>query len=189
MLFSDGRLFHVNITDASCQATSFAANQAGFSTFGMAFVSDQAGSASETLYVAQGTAQGVGSMLGRIDSGSLQLQPIGPYDQLASAAELTGTGNGDLFGFFRTQPITVAQINKGNAAILAQGSPALGPTMVAWAFAFWGGDLPVQRCVAHRQPPRSLQLSNGQTQTISLNVGFTAVGAGVSTCAPLSIPR
>ena len=49
--FSDGGLFKVSTSDASCQATGFEKLQSGFERFGMAFATNSATSQDETLYV------------------------------------------------------------------------------------------------------------------------------------------
>ena len=67
-----------------------------------------------SLYVAGIASTGVGTGLGIIDFGKNTVGPIGPFGGALSGqnAELTGTGDGRLFGFFTTTPIQVAQLDK-----------------------------------------------------------------------------
>ncbi len=186
VLFSDGKLYHVDTTTAACSATSYVPGQQGFSTFGMGFVSDTSGSDAETLYV----ADYFGSGLAKIDTQSLSLSFIGAYDQLPNqAAELTGTGDARLFGFYQGSPIIIAEIDKSNAHILSQAPQPSVSIGSGWAFAFWGGDFwlftsPLGDSQIDRYRP-----SDGTTTTVKYNLGSNIVGAGVSTCAPVEPPN
>lgn len=80
--------------------------------------------------------------LASLDTSTLHLSYIGAYDALGSSAELTGTGDGRLFGRFFGPTWTVAEIDRSTAAILSQApQPAVGilGNSGAFAFAFWGG--------------------------------------------------
>jgi len=137
ILFNDGTIFHVDVKDASCVATGFQAGQEGFQNFGMGFVANNAGSSEETLYV----ADYFGTGLGKIDTKTLTLTTVGPWDKLAgNTAELTGTGDARLFGFFSMSPINVAEIDKNTGNILSQAPQPSVNIGGGWAFAFWGGD-------------------------------------------------
>jgi hypothetical protein len=187
VLFSDGHMFHVSTQDASCTATSFQPAQAiGFETFGMGFVSDAAGSDAETLYVG---AYG-GSGIGVIDTQSLALSPVGMYDTVFGAAEITGTGDGRLYGFFESGMDVVAEIDKTNSHIITTYSPTV-EIGDAWAFAFWGGSfyLFTNPNMAGSSQVDRYDPMNNSTTTVVPSVGFRIVGAGVSTCAPLEPPE
>lgn len=206
VLYDDGSLFHVSTTTAECTPTQFAPNQEGVRIFGMAFVSDAEGSTSETLFLNDnsspanlGNVFGIELMnkgLARIDASTLKLSVIGPYDQpLAAVAEMTGTGDGRLYGYFAAPPgasatpPTLAQIDKGSAKILwQQPGPPGGPA--ALAIAFWGGDFWL--FTSDGNVPSKVErfaTTLGQWQLASPNIGFIAVGAGVSTCAPVKAPE
>ena len=78
----------------------------------------------ETLYVADYSGKG----LAKIDTTALTLQTVGPWDQLSGAAELTGTGDGRLFGFFQANPIIIAA---GNDSLFVKLASALGKPEMA----------------------------------------------------------
>lgn len=189
--FNDGTLFEVSTANASCKATSFKVGQSGFGRFGMAFATDSAGSSAETLYVAGITGLNAGHGLGKIDLGTMTLTPIGDYSgSLAGkAAELTGTGDAKLYGFFTTTPATLAEIDKATAATSNAKSLAGVSTGMAWAFSFWGGDFwfYTSTGTAPSVVTRMKASSDGSISVAMQDVGgFSIVGAGVSTCAPLT---
>jgi hypothetical protein len=185
VLFSDGKLYLVDTSNAACTATSYVPGQVFF-TFGMGFVSDSPNSEEETLYVADYAGTGIG----KIDLATLQLTKVGDYSGgLTGPAELTGTGDARLFGFFMGTPVIVAEIDKSNAAILTQAPQPTVNIGSGWAFAFWGGDfwLFTDPAGFSSQVDR-YQPSSGTTTTVKTGVGTTIVGAGVSTCAPVEPP-
>jgi hypothetical protein len=193
--YSDGRLFKVSTANASCSSTTFQPRQSGFgSRFGMGFSSNSAGSKDETLYIADvESAQG----LGRIDLGSLTVAPVGRFGgNLAVGGELTGSGEGRLWGFFTTTPnATFAEIGKGNAQTSDSRTLQGVQTGTHWAFSFWGGDFWFYTANTSLNPSATSSVTrmntqmNNQLSTVLQNIGFRIVGAGVSTCAPTTIPR
>lgn len=192
--YSDGSLFKVSTKDARCEATTFQKGQSGFVKFGMAFATDGAGSTRETLYVVGIDAGDRGKGLAKIDLSSMKLTPIGDFSGALTGrgAELTGTGDGKLFGFFTTRPsATLAAIDRGRGA--TSGDQTLGgvSTGVAWAFSFWGGDFWFYTSdgSASSSVTRLKASSDKSIDVVKRNVGFTIVGAGVSTCAPTTPPR
>jgi hypothetical protein len=188
-VFSDGSLWHIDTTDASCTATSFVPWQSGWTTFGMGFSADVAGGATETLYVSESsiaTTKG----LGKIDLTTMKLTPIGMYDKVNARAELTGTGDGKLFGAFEGSPYDVAQIDKGTAAIISQAPQAAinyPADSSNFAFAFWGGDFWLFVGPGGSTDVFHYVVATGVTTKVS-SVSFEIVGAGVSTCAPIKPP-
>jgi hypothetical protein len=193
--FSDGSLFKVSTADASCSATSFKPGQSGFGRFGMAFATNSATSQDETLYVVgiEGLAGGKG--LAKIDLLTMALTTIGDFsgNLQGQGAELTGTGDGRLFGFFTTSPYaTLAQIDKSAGATSA-AQPLNGvSTGNAWAFSFWGGDFwfYTSNGLSPSTVTRKQTSTDGSLSTAKKDVGgFRIVGAGVSTCAPTAPPR
>jgi hypothetical protein len=148
--------------------------------------SHNSGDAGETLYVASGSSTGAPGFpqLAAIDTRSLALRVIGEFNPIIDNTELTGTGAGDLFGFYATDAGSgIAQIDKANAQVFAESLlPGLFQGM-GWAFAFWGGDFytftaPNGSTVVTRYRPSDQSIVQvAQTQEL-------VVGAGVSTCAP-----
>lgn len=188
VLYTDGRLYRVSTATAACVATTFRVNQQGFQTFGMGFASEGAGPA-ERLYVAENNFSGSSRGLGAIDTTTLALSFIGPFNPSIPRAELTGTGDGRLFAFWpeRQGPsgARIAEIDKRTAAVVAQSVVPVGRPNDAFAFAFWGGDFWIftsegggvgTEVSRHR-------LADGTT-TQPTTHPETVVGAGVSTCAP-----
>ncbi len=193
--YSDGNLFKVSTADASCQATSFAVGQSGFIKFGMAFATNGANSTDETLYVCGIDGLDAGKGLAKIDLTSMKLTTIGDFSGTlrGKGTELTGTGDGRLFGFFTTQPdATLAQIDETTAASSGNKDLAGVNTGQAWAFSFWGGDFWFYTSDGFT-PSRVTRLKTATDNSIAVAQqdvgGFRIVGAGVSTCAPTTPPQ
>lgn len=195
--YSDGTLFKASTSTASCTATDFVANQGnGFSKFGMAFATRGAKSKSETLFISgldSGNAQ-VGHGFGVIDTNSLELTMLGDFsgELKGRAAELTGTGDGKLFGFFTTEPATVAQINGASGATTETTQLANVDAGHSYAFSFWGGDFWFYTSDG-TAPSKVTRLARSADDAVSVVMddvgGFRIVGAGVSTCAPIAPPK
>lgn len=192
--YSDGALFKVSTKDASCTATSFKKGQSTFVKFGMAFASNAAGSQDETLFVSgiEDSAFGDGGKgLATIDLKTMKLTPVSDYpgDLAKMGAELTGTGDGRLYGFFTTFPdATLAKIEKSSAVTSDARALDGVSTGNAWAFSFWGGDFWFYTSTG-LDPSRVTRLhsKDGKIEVVKPDVGgFRIVGAGVSTCAPLT---
>jgi hypothetical protein len=145
----------------------------------------------DTLYVSDHDGKG----LAKVDLNSYTLSTIGPYSGILKGvtSELTGTGDGKLYGFFVTSPATVAEIDKTNGNILTMNQVANTYAGTAWAFAFYGGafyiftadnsggGLPKDGTgsdVTLYKP------SDNSSMIVKGKIGFTIVGAGVSTCVP-----
>jgi hypothetical protein len=191
--FNDGTLFKVSTADASCTSTSFVPQQ-GFQTFGMGFSTNAPGTTAETLFVCgfhfvNGIDQGLG--LARLDTTSLAIAPLGTFTcgLHGECGELTGTGDAKLYGFFEGSPAMLADIDKSTTATPSPhplGSLQLS-TDSAYAFSFWGGDFWFYSANAANmssQVTRYKAATDGSVSVVMPSVGFTIVGAGVSTCAP-----
>jgi hypothetical protein len=191
IVFYDGELFEVETQSATlpCVPTPFVMGQGGFAPrFGMGFSRDAVGTG-ETLYVASGSSGMTGGppQLARIDTTTFQLTVIGNLTPSIDDAELTGTGAGDLFGFYSTGngSSAIAQIDKGNA-IVTGNAPLPGVDQGnGWAFAYWGGDFytftgpsTASGTIVTRYRPSDHSI----VQVAA--IGELVVGAGVSTCAP-----
>lgn len=183
---SDGSLWKVDTSTLECTRTSFAPTPATpFYKFGMGFSSEEKGSSEESLFL----SDELGTGLARLDTSSLEVAPVGGYTETLAGqkSELTGTGDGRLFGLFVTEPVQIAEIDKTSGAILSRDVLDGVFAGNAWAFSFHGGDFYV-----YTHDPDSAQGSDvtrfspkDQTLEVVLpKVGFKIVGAGVSTCAP-----
>ena len=192
--FSGGALYTFDLKKKTgCQlAVSLPGN---FKQVGMGFSTDTVGGTAETLYV-----DGIGGGgLARVDMTSKTLVTIGPFGNDPSltgqSAELTGTGDAKLYGYFTTFPsVRVAQIDKGTGSILSDKVLTGVAPPSDWAFTFWGGDFYLYAApgtnstgnssVIHYSPASDLV-----DKTYVADVGFKIIGAGVSTCAPLKPPN
>lgn len=191
---SEGTLFKVSTEDASCEPTGASLSE-GWARLGMGFSSDLSRPDAEELFVA-GTTSTPGIGLGKIDGTSVA--PVGEFSGRlrGESAELTGTGDGRLFGFFTTSPVQLAEIDKETGEII-EATPLPGiETPSAWAFSFWGGDFYFYTAPDQgNSPSRTTNVSryrpsDGSIDTAYMtNIGFRIVGAGVSTCAPVEQPR
>jgi len=187
VLYDDGNLFRVDVTDASCKGTAYVPEQlSAYKQFGMGFVSDQVGSNEETLYLSSFAGEGIATL----DLDTLKVTKVGYYDALDAPAELTGTGDARLYGFFLDDPVVVAELDKGSSHIVSQAPQAGMEIGVAWAFAFWGGDFYLFTSPnGGTSRVDKYSPSTGQTTLVLDDVGFEVVGAGVSTCAPVEPPK
>jgi hypothetical protein len=189
---SDGSLWKVSTRDLSCVATRYSAPAPSepFFKFGMGFSTSGKGSKTEQLFLADNRGAG----LARLDTSTFEVSFIGAFTGALAgrSAELTGAGDGKLYGFFVTEPAHVAEISKTNGDILwAQELPGVYAGD-GWAFSFYGGDFYI-----YTSDPNSLGGSDvtrfrpkdGSVTVVKPKVGFKIVGAGVSTCAPTEGPR
>jgi hypothetical protein len=182
VLYNSGEIFRVSTLTGACIATPYRTGQQGFSLFGMGFSSDAAGPV-ETLFVAGDSRQGGTAGLARIGIPGFGLTAIG--GALPSATELTGTGDGRLFGFYNSEVSggsIIGQIDKASGNLIAEDSLQVSQG-TGWAFAFWGGSFYLftgqdTSSAVTKYDPMLRQESNygGYSSLI--------VGAGVSTCAP-----
>jgi hypothetical protein len=189
---STGQIFQVSTTDASCTGPVMTL-PTGWERVGMGYSTNNAGSTAETLYVA-GVGGGMG--LGLVDFGIKTVGPIGPFTgSLAGQnAELTGTGDGRLYGFFTTAPVEVAEITKTNGSTQTP-VPMTGVQVPNdWAFSFWGGHFYLYTSQGQGSGNGSnvtdYDPTGGTVNTTFMTaIGFDIVGAGVSTCAPTTAPQ
>ncbi len=193
VLFSpSGRIYKVDINNgAACNASSFTPSQLGFEEFGMGFASNAVDSNDETLFIAGGSPQDISaasSQFGSVAFPSLMVSRVGSVD---GWPELTGTGDAKLWGFYPdSTPPNVSAIDKSSgAASTTFPLPSLAGTPEAWAFAFWGGDFWIflQRDVDSSTTVYHLKSADGTISAVKPDTNRKIVGAGVSTCAPVTI--
>jgi hypothetical protein len=197
VVYDDGELFKVSTADASCTPTSYEPGQHGFTKLGMAFSMDSASATNDSLFVSGiDYANGgfVGKGIASIDTTSLSLTPIGDFTAplAKKAAELTGTGDGKLYGFFTTSPATLAEIDKTSGATMSTHTLTGVDVGDAWAFSFWGGDFWFYTAPSLTTSPGSTttitqyKVADDTIKVVKKSIGFRIVGAGVSTCVPLA---
>lgn len=192
VVYNDGQLFRVSVLDASCEPTTFMPGQFGFNLFGMGFGADQDDGGGETLYVAEISFNQPSLGLGSLDLDTLDLAFIGAFSQNpGNAIELTPTGSGPLWGYFLNEPGpggTLVEIDTATAQIVSSIPVNVGMNSSALAVAWWGGAFYIFTTPGsggsevNRFDPVSM------TSTLVATFPLTIVGAGVSTCAPASLP-
>jgi hypothetical protein len=185
VVFSDGSLFRVSTATGACVKTTYVSGQSGFQTFGMGFSTEGLGPA-ESLFVA-GDGQGSSaSGLARIDTTTFKLTAIRDFFPSIDRAELTGTGDGNLFAFytkFDKPGSFVGQIDKTNARVVAESALPTVEQGQGWAFAFWGGDFYLFTAPGGGSTVTRFRPADGSVTAVG-SWPSVIVGAGVSTCAP-----
>ena len=199
--YTSGEIFRVPVDQlGACVDTGYEPGQAGMDLFGMGFVNDAGG---EQLYIAGGD-------IGSFPGGDLAVvDPTGtpPHamrvgqltDEGEHSPELTGTGGGELWGFYPgVDEAWVQQIERTSGAPRGPrksipdglgGGLGATPSVIAWAFAQWGGTFYVFATVTPGDPfpPDSTMRTiapDGHSQLELDRLPWIIVGAGVSTCAP-----
>ncbi|HRI65635.1 MAG TPA: hypothetical protein PK156_15415 [Polyangium sp.] len=184
-----GVIYKVSTKDASCEGTPAVNLPLAWRQLGMGFSVNAAGTTDETLYV-NGTS---GTGLGQITATNT-LMPIADFSPSTfqgETAELTGTGDGRLYGYFQTAPVYVAQIDKATGAVTNEKVITGLDTPSAWAFSFWGGSFYLyasssgSNSTVTKYDPATGAIDNNYVS----DTGMRIVGAGVSTCAPLEPPK
>ncbi len=196
-----GAIFKVDIATGACTATNITLSSDWYQV-GMGYSTVSATDQTDTLYVTATGGGGLGCLgglgggggatspgLASINTDAGTLSPIGPFtgSLAGQSAELTGTGDGRLFGFFVLSPLQVAQIDKASGATSNSVTMTGVTCPEAWAFSFWGGDFYFYTAPSDNTVVTHLATATATTTTSPM-LGFTIVGAGVSTCAPTVPP-
>ncbi|MBX3229238.1 MAG: hypothetical protein KIT84_18545 [Labilithrix sp.] len=195
ILFTDYKIYRASTSNGACIETPYVPRQSNFARFGMGFVTI-AGGPEERLYVA-GDDDNVGSGdpngargIASIDPETFKLTVIGD-DPRFDSAELTGTGDGRLFAFYRHTDgfgdSYIGEVDQESGFIRAERHLPTVELGQGWAFAFWGGDFymfhapsSIGATLITRWRP-----ADDTVETVaSAPPGTIIVGAGVSTCAP-----
>jgi hypothetical protein len=204
--FNDGSFFRASTRDASCEPTSIPIAQHGFGIVGMAYASTGRDLVDETLFVwgghswgdtrddgwggpfgPRGSRREPGLGLAAIDTARGLLRPIGEDRRGLGMVrgELTGTGDGKLYGFFATRPATLAEIDVVTGETRSHRPLPDVDTGRAWAFSSWGGDFWFYTAGGGETTSVTrLSGTSGELGVMLTDIGFVVVGAGVSTCAP-----
>ena len=197
--FGDGSLWKADTQHPVCTATGFLPNQQGVGLFGMGFAAKAKGSSEDLLFIDDLSGGG----LGFIDQSTMTLNRLGPFTGgLANQdCELTGTSNASLFGFFAGGPLSgdagaasVVALDPTSLTALSQWPLQNVDTGSDWAFAAWGGDFYLFTANKYDQTNPDTTVtrfrpSDGSLTVIAQNIGFRVVGAGSSTCAPVTITQ
>jgi hypothetical protein len=189
--YADGSIFRVDIKTLACTGTSF--KVAGWSQMGMGFSTNGTSGSDETLYVAKTASFGT-SELARVALPSMALEPIKGFSSTFANLnpELTGTGDGRLYGFFVDSSFgsaaKLAELSKTDASAISTVALSKITSVGAWAISFWGGDFylyyanDIGNTKVGRYRPSDKTFADYMTTSVRV------VGAGVSTCAPTA-PR
>jgi hypothetical protein len=191
--YFDGSLWKVDTKTGTCTATGFTPGQSGVVLFGMGFAAKTAGGNAETLFIDDLNGGG----LGFIDLTTMTLERFGPFtgNLVNLSAELSGTGDARLFGFFAGSLLgdagsaSVTQIDPNSEAPLTQYPLPTVDTGSDWAFSFWGGDFYLYTANQYDMTNPDTVVtrfrpSDGSVTVIDPQLGYRIVGAGSSTCAP-----
>jgi hypothetical protein len=189
--FCDG-VFPVDVDSGACSGqTPFQCGQAGFEKFGMGYSTDSADSTAERLFI----GSSIDDQFGTLDPATGAAQFIGSLPN--QGPEFTGNANGELWGFFPyDSPPTARRLNKATGgADQTLALPSL-PDMTygdsaAWAFAYWGGSFYIFYMVSPYDSSTVVYKLeyDGTVSTFIADTGLVIVGAGVSTCAPITPPN
>lgn len=184
----EGKLFRVSTATAACVGTTFLPRQAGFQKFGMGFAANLVGTG-ESLFIASSEQSDlVESRLGRIIIPSFALATVGTFKPSIAQAELTGTGDGRLYGLYTKSPtlrtpVFIGEIDPTTGAVIGENQIPGANLGNAWAFAAWGGDFYLFTAPADATQVTRYRPSDGSVRVIA-STSLKVVGAGVSTCAP-----
>jgi hypothetical protein len=181
-----GQIARVSTTSAQCDSTGFHSVQGFASEFGMGFSADPV-DGGETLYIAESFRNF--PRLASLDTTTFALRVIGTMDSSIMSPELTGSGGGDLFAFYQAGPTgsKIGKIDRLTAKLLSfLDLPGISQG-IDYAFAFWGGDfyLFTVSPLSSGSDVTRVRPSDGSVVVVA-HVSESIVGAGVSTCAPLS---
>jgi hypothetical protein len=193
VLMEDGFIYRVDLVTMACSATGYTHD---FGVYGMGFSYD---GAEDTLFVA-----GPEGTLGTLDVHTGKGTIVGLTDGFSGQTELTGSGDGRLFGVrFDSEPYSTnlqgayLEYDKSTGLLKWYApqpgvvsipiDPAGGETS-GFAVAFWGGDLwtfiGTGQSSVYRYP-----LDTKTPTEVLHDIGYLVTGAGVSTCAPIVAPK
>ena len=177
--YTDGRLYAVNTLDGTCQATAFTSGQAGFTNFGMGFaLNEDDAKAGERLFVA-------GTALGTIDTKSFDLKFIGSLT--FGRTELSSIGS-HLYAFSVGTGV-VAELDKTNGSTVKTYRTSAIDDKAGFAFAQWGGSFWLFTGETTSTVTSYTPATDTSKVVIPDTNGIVIVGAGSSTCAPITPPK
>ena len=204
--YTSGEILRVPLAHLDqCVKTGYAPGQQNMDLFGMGFVTDMASGTTEHLYIGGGDLySSPGGDLASIDPAVTppRATKLGRLtNEGEHSPELTGTGGGELWGFYPgIYKAWVQQIDrasgapKGTKLSIPNGLGGLGatPSVQAWAFAQWGGVFYIFATTTPGMPfpPNSTLRTidgNGAYKLELERMPWVIVGAGVSTCAPFVV--
>lgn len=187
VLYQSGKIYRVSILDAHCSPNGYAPGARGARTFGMGFVTDGPKATTEKLFV---SADDSSQILARLDTSKTPPDwiPIGPITAKQTRnPELTGTGEGKLFGYFpELGGGFVQEVDRTTGKALGSRMNLVAnlDDIQAWAFAHWGGVFYIFTTAGGNSAVYSIRRKTGEHALVRDHLPYRIVGAGVSTCAP-----
>ncbi|HEY4058091.1 MAG TPA: hypothetical protein VGM39_15860 [Kofleriaceae bacterium] len=195
--YDNGSLYRVSIVDGHCSHDAIDPDGAP-REFGMGFVSDGP-NAPEHLMTAKFNDGKSPTEIAELD---LTVNPpkwktVGSLHSGAMSPELSGTGDGQLFGYTPETPLGGSDTPSGRGwvqAISRTDGSAQGPRWQlpgtsketdGWAFAHYAGVFYVFATFDDNSMVYAVHRKTGKVEQIMENLPHRIVGAGVSTCAPL----
>ncbi|MDQ3368741.1 MAG: hypothetical protein M3680_25205 [Myxococcota bacterium] len=187
--YHNGKVHRASIIDGRCAAPGTRPRGAP-TTFGMGFVTTGPRATTEQLFVAGGPIDGVPKALATLDTATTPptWTTAAPLAGAVRHLELTGTGDGRLFGYFPTPGRGfVQELDRASAQLLGTPWTLEGERgeVSAYAFAHWGGVFYVFSTLAGNSAVHAIHMKSGTQELVQQQLPRPIVGAGVSTCAPL----
>ncbi len=183
-------IYTIDPVTLECTKTDF--DEGDIYATGLVFVSDELGGETESLYmgVNEGDPFDFNNpmSLGRIDLATMKLDILGTTELVPNGhyqfADLTGTGEAKLFGFFPGDTAVITEFDAPAAEIAANHPLSFGVGS-PWAFAQWGGRLWLFYASGNGSGVRTWDPDTGDVEDLA-DISATVVGAAVSTCAPFT---
>ncbi len=190
VIYSDGSLYRVSTKTAACTFSGYASAGDPLAKFGMGFSANATGSAAgtETLFVAGEDLRSGTQALASIDVVRNRQNFVAATPRGVGQMELTGSGDGKLFGFYarQGQPGTfVGELDKSNATLIGEQAFPTINFGKGWAFARYAGVFYMFTAdgIGSQSTATKFDPDTRVTEVVQ-NFPQTIVGAGVSTCAP-----
>src|SRR6185436_4436744 len=123
-----------------------------------------------------------------IDTATLELRPFTPFGGRGGRFELTGMRDGRMFAFDPAGQVPrIVEIDPRTGAFKSEREVKGIPRGDAWAMAQHWGDLYLFSAATrgHTQVTR-FKYDKAHTEVVLADLGFSVVGAGISTCAASS---
>jgi hypothetical protein len=189
VIYDSGNLYRVSIIDGHCAPSRYERSGDAPVVFGMGFASDGPKSERETLFVAAGDQS---HRFARLDV-TRDVPELVPLPDLPAQPEnnpeLSGTGDGKLFGYFPDKGLGfVQEIDRTTSRLAGKRWNLRGGSreIEAYAFAHWGGVFYVFATTDDGSSQvHSVNRATGAYKLEVAKLSTRIVGAGVSTCAPL----
>jgi len=182
-----GKLFRVDVRAGTCVETDFDPDSLWGEKFTMGFVADR--DVAETLYIIEEKPLNSAGRLSTIDTTSFELTTVGTFPPDTPSIELSGTGDGRIFGFVtpsETEPARLVEIDPQALLVTHIAELPVSTKVFAFDFAFWGGAfyLFASESADGGSKVTRFALPAGPPEVLG-EIAPRIIGAGSSVCAPL----